>query len=83
MTGGYAVRDPKLPTALRALPVRRTSARASCAASSPAPDARPRDDRPLGLSVASPSSFGEDASGRVYVASLEGPVYRLAAEEGP
>ena len=25
------------------------------------------------------SSFGEDARGRVYVASLEGPVYRLAA----
>ncbi|HKE79372.1 MAG TPA: hypothetical protein VKB54_08695, partial [Solirubrobacteraceae bacterium] len=25
------------------------------------------------------SSFGEDASGRVYVTSLNGPVYRLAA----
>jgi glucose/arabinose dehydrogenase len=35
-------------------------------------------ERKLGLSVASPSSFGEDTRGRVYVASLEGPVYRLA-----
>ena len=36
-----------------------------------------RDDRPLGLSVPALSSFGEDASGRLYVVSLEGPVYRL------
>jgi glucose/arabinose dehydrogenase len=38
---------------------------------------RARGDRKLGLSVPTPSSFGEDAHGRVYVASLEGPVYRL------
>ena len=30
-----------------------------------------------GASVSSPTSFGEDAHGRVYVSSLEGPVYRL------
>lgn len=36
-------------------------------------------DHPIGVSVSSPSSFGEDARGRVYVASLEGPVYRLVA----
>jgi glucose/arabinose dehydrogenase len=34
-------------------------------------------DRRLGLSVPSPSSFGEDDRGRIYVASLEGAVYRL------
>jgi len=34
-------------------------------------------ERKLGLSVASPSSFGEDTRGRVYVVSLDGPVYRL------
>ena len=34
-------------------------------------------DRRLDLSVASPSSFGEDARGRLYVTSLDGPVYRL------
>jgi glucose/arabinose dehydrogenase len=37
-------------------------------------------DRSLGLkTVPSLSSFGEDALGRVYVVSLDGPVYRLAA----
>jgi glucose/arabinose dehydrogenase len=34
-------------------------------------------DRKLGLAVASPSSFGEDDRGHLYVSSLEGPVYRL------
>ena len=34
-------------------------------------------DRKLGLSVASPSSFGEDARGHLYITSLDGPVYRL------
>ncbi|HEX3324232.1 MAG TPA: PQQ-dependent sugar dehydrogenase [Solirubrobacterales bacterium] len=34
-------------------------------------------DRRLGLKVASPTSFGEDDSGRIYVCSQEGPVYRL------
>jgi glucose/arabinose dehydrogenase len=38
---------------------------------------RAGDDRKLGLRVASPSSFGEDQRGRLYVASLEGPVFRL------
>jgi glucose/arabinose dehydrogenase len=36
-----------------------------------------RSDRKLGLSVSTPSSFGEDTRGRIYVASLEGPVFRL------
>ena len=35
------------------------------------------DDRSEGLSVAKPTSFGEDACGRLYIASAEGPVYRL------
>jgi len=34
-------------------------------------------ERKIGLSVSSPTSFGEDDRGRVYVCSLEGPVYRL------
>ncbi|HEX6688680.1 MAG TPA: PQQ-dependent sugar dehydrogenase [Solirubrobacterales bacterium] len=34
-------------------------------------------DRKLGLSVSEPSSFGEDDRGRIYVCSLDGPVYRL------
>jgi glucose/arabinose dehydrogenase len=40
--------------------------------------ARASGDRALGLrKVSSLSSFGEDARGRVYVTSLEGPVYRF------
>jgi glucose/arabinose dehydrogenase len=35
------------------------------------------DDHKLGLSVASPTSFGEDGRHRLYVASLDGPVYRF------
>ncbi len=40
------------------------------------------DDRKLGLHVDSPSSFGEDLAGHLYVASLEGPVYRLVPRRG-
>ena len=36
------------------------------------------DERKLGLRVSTPSSFGEDTRGHVYVTSLDGPVYRLA-----
>jgi glucose/arabinose dehydrogenase len=35
------------------------------------------NDHKLGLSVSSPTSFGEDARHRLYVASLDGPVYRF------
>jgi glucose/arabinose dehydrogenase len=34
-------------------------------------------DRKTGLTVSSPTSFGEDDLGRIYVATQEGPVYRL------
>jgi glucose/arabinose dehydrogenase len=40
---------------------------------------RATDDRSLGVNVPSLSSFGEDAGGRVYLTSLEGPVYRLVS----
>lgn len=36
-------------------------------------------DRRLGLTVASPTSFGEDRHGRIYVCSEDGAVYRLVA----
>jgi glucose/arabinose dehydrogenase len=35
------------------------------------------DDRRLGVAVESPTSFGEDDLGHIYVATLEGPVFRL------
>ena len=40
---------------------------------------RASGERKLGLHVDSPSSFGEDDHHRLYVCSLEGPVYRLVA----
>jgi len=40
---------------------------------------RASGDRGLGVSVAEPSSFGVDSRGRLYVASLAGPVYRLVS----
>ena len=39
---------------------------------------RAEGDRRIGLHVPALSSFGEDARGRVYAVSLNGPVYRLA-----
>jgi glucose/arabinose dehydrogenase len=36
-------------------------------------------DRKTGLTVASPTSFGEDDRGRIYVCSQEGGVYRVVA----
>ncbi len=78
ITGGYVVRDAQVPSLagryvyadvcegrIRAARLRSGGA---------------RNDRVLDLPrVSSPSSFGEDARGRVYVTSLEGPVYRFAA----
>jgi hypothetical protein len=72
ITGGYVVRDPALAELAgtyvysdfckgRIYGVR-------------LPGGAPVD---LGLAVSHPSSFGEDGCGRVYVASLDGPVYRL------
>jgi glucose/arabinose dehydrogenase len=34
-------------------------------------------DRKIGVAVESPTSFGEDTEGHLYVTSLDGPVYRL------
>ena len=78
ITGGYVVRDRGVPGLygryvygdycegrLRAAHAARRPAR---------PAGRWRCRRSAGV-----SSFGEDASGRVYVISLNGPVYRFAA----
>jgi hypothetical protein len=76
ITGGYVVRDPGLPSlAGRYLYADFCDGRLrSLALSDPSSDAE------LGIPIDSPSSFGEDACGRVYVASRAGAVYRL--EEG-
>jgi hypothetical protein len=77
LIGGYVVRDPSLPSlygryvfgdycnpSLRSAKLRRGGASAPTG---------------LGVSVSALSSLGEDALGRIYAVSLNGPVYRLAS----
>jgi len=75
ITGGYVIRDQRLPGLVGRYvygdfcdPELRSAVLAPGGATG---------DAPLGLSVESPSSFGEDAKGRVYAVSINGPVYRL------
>jgi hypothetical protein len=77
VTGGYVVRDPRLPSlAGRYLyadfcqsPIRSARLRPG--------RGRATDRRATGLDVPGVTSFGEDLAGRVYVVSQTGPVYRL------
>jgi glucose/arabinose dehydrogenase len=75
--GGYVVRDPALPD-LDGRYVYGDYCLGKIYAASVSPQGS-SGDADLGLpTVASLSSFGEDACGRIYVTSLDGPVYRLA-----
>jgi glucose/arabinose dehydrogenase len=78
ITGGYVVRDPAVPSlAGRYVYADICEGRIRAARLRPGRRAR---GRVLSLpGVASPSSFGEDSRGRVYVTSLAGPVFRFAA----
>jgi len=73
--GGYVVGDPRLP-ALHGRYVYTDYCSGQLWSLVPHLS-RAGGNRRLGLHVDSPSSFGEDDRGRIYVASLEGPVYRL------
>ena len=73
--GGYVAHDPRLPS-LRGRYVYADFCAGKLRSLSPGLR-RARDDRLLGLTVFSPTSFGQDERGRLYVASQEGPVYRL------
>jgi glucose/arabinose dehydrogenase len=73
--GGYVVRDPRLP-GLRGRYVYADLCEGQLRSLDPHLK-RARGDHKLGLQVSSPSSFGEDQQHRLYVTSLEGPVYRL------
>ena len=78
ITGGYVVRDPSLP----ALAGRYVYGD-FCTGELRTADLAAGTDRALNLVVPALSSFGEDAAGRVYAASLGGPVFRLRAGLGP
>jgi glucose/arabinose dehydrogenase len=78
VTGGYVVRDRGVP-ALYGRYVYGDYCEGRIRAAK-LTAGRPVRDETLGLPrIEGLSSFGEDASGRVYVTSLAGPVYRLAA----
>ncbi|HYH53672.1 MAG TPA: PQQ-dependent sugar dehydrogenase [Solirubrobacterales bacterium] len=73
--GGYVVRDPRLRS-LRGRYIYADLCEGELRSLVPHLK-RASGDRKLGLGVETPSSFGEDPQGRLYVTSLEGPVYRL------
>ncbi|HEY6584992.1 MAG TPA: PQQ-dependent sugar dehydrogenase [Gaiellaceae bacterium] len=79
ISGGYVVRDPTTIPALNGRYVYGDYCdRPLWSVLLRTPDAQ--GDRRVGLGVPSLTSFGEDACGRVYVVSGDGPVYRLQAE---
>jgi glucose/arabinose dehydrogenase len=76
VTGGYVVRDPRLRSLYgRYLYGDFCVGELRSFTADPRP--QPGDDRAVGPTVPQLSSFGEDNRGRVYIVSLEGPVYRL------
>jgi glucose/arabinose dehydrogenase len=77
VTGGVVVRDPGLPQlAGRYL---YADVCAGQVRSFEISAGRATGDRSIGVHTSNLSSFGEDASGRVYLTSLDGPVYRLVS----
>jgi glucose/arabinose dehydrogenase len=75
--GGYIVRDPRLK-GLRGHYVYADLCEGQLRSLVPHLK-QASDDHILGLHVESPSSFGEDDRHRLYVVSIEGPVYRLVS----
>jgi glucose/arabinose dehydrogenase len=75
ITGGYVVRDPAIPE-LYGRYVYGDYCKGDLYAASLAPS-RAAGDGPIGLHVSGLSSLGEDGCGRLYAASIDGPVYRL------
>jgi glucose/arabinose dehydrogenase len=74
--GGYVVRDRSLP-ALYGRYVYGDLCKPEIRLAGLSPG-HATGDRDTGLSVHDMSSFGEDALGRIYAVSLDGPVYRIA-----
>jgi len=73
--GGYVVADPSLPS-LHGRYVYADYCEGQLRALTPHLG-RATGDHKLGLAVPSPTSFGEDDAHHLYVASQDGPVYRL------
>jgi hypothetical protein len=77
VTGGYVVRDPNLPDLVGRY-VYADFCAGELRSMVPTLDGA-LDDAPLGVSVSQPASFGVGPARRLYVASLDGAVYRLFA----
>ena len=78
ITGGYVVRDPRVP-GLAGRYVYGDFCEGSLLSARITPGRRATPRRVGRLRVENVSSFGEDALGRVYATSLAGPVSRPAA----
>jgi glucose/arabinose dehydrogenase len=76
IAGGYVVRDPALPDLANRYLYADTYA-GNIRAVTLGPGGASADAA-TGLHVSTLASFGEDACGRVYAVSLDGPVFRLA-----
>jgi glucose/arabinose dehydrogenase len=77
ITGGYVIRDKGLPASVRGRYVYGDFCKGDLRAATLSPTSA-TGDASLGLKhIGSLSSFGEDNQGRIYVVSLDGPVYRL------
>jgi glucose/arabinose dehydrogenase len=78
VTGGYVVRDPRL-SSLWGRYLYGDFCAGQLRSFTADPGEPATDDKPVGdgIGTVSLSSFGEDEAGRIYVTSLEGPVYRL------
>jgi glucose/arabinose dehydrogenase len=77
VTGGYVVRDPGLPS-LAGRYLYADFCVGDIRSLDPYASNPSATDASTGLAVNSPSSFGEGARGRIYVASLTGDVLRIA-----
>jgi hypothetical protein len=75
IVGGYVVRDPALGSLAGRYVYGDNCNSGLRSASLATPNAS--GDSAVGVSVPATTSFGEDSCGHVYVASLNGPVYRL------
>jgi len=78
--GGYVVRDPSLGDLYGRYLYTDFCSEEIRSLVAPRDGGLATGDRSEGLTVEEPTSFGEDSCGRLYVASMEGPVYRF---EGP
>jgi hypothetical protein len=78
VTGGYVVRDPGLPTLVGRY-LYADFCKGQLRSFVPSLNGA-SGDAPVGLTVSQPTSFGEGVANRIFIASRQGPVYRLLAQ---